>query len=512
MYVSESRAARSVAKPQKKAFVASMLSFVLVCTFVCLMFPAYGMKESFIGPIEPIFLSHSRDWPDGIEDLLLSPDRVYSVDVNGNETFYFNGGVDTINALVAEFAEVDLPVRSVTFRVGEPVTERTEYGAFRYTARLHLPSGMYLGYAKEMQNEILFPTLASLTVYVDTMLVEQLDQIRIPEGIMVRGVTDDIGLVIQALGSSNARVRSAAARKLDGLGVAAMRAKNALLKAKHDEDDNVRRAVGRALRNIDADTEDPVPARSVRDFVRRHQSKEFINLSRKVKMGIVLIPAGEFMMGGREKDELPQHSVQIAEPFYIGECEVTQAQWKAVMGTRPAAVRGNNLPVEGVSWHDCKEFCRRLSEKTRRTGRLPSEAEWEYACRAGSTTAYFFGDDVIRLFKYGWPYRIPTRDGKYRLRQVGGKLPNAWGLHDTIGNVMEWCEDVWHENYKGAPADGSAWTTGGDEQRRVLRSATWNGPFFSLNRSAFRACQKADHQSADNLPVGFRVVVEAEKK
>jgi len=161
MYVSESRAARSVAKPQKKAFVASMLSFVLVCTFVCLMFPAYGMKESFIGPIEPIFLSHSRDWPDGIEDLLLSPDRVYSVDVNGNETFYFNGGVDTINALVAEFAEVDLPVRSVTFRVGEPVTERTEYGAFRYTARLHLPSGMYLGYAKEMQNEILFPTLAS---------------------------------------------------------------------------------------------------------------------------------------------------------------------------------------------------------------------------------------------------------------------------------------------------------------------------------------------------------------
>ena len=140
MYVSETPSARSVAKPQRRAFVASRLSFVLVCTFVCLMFPAYGMKESFIGPIEPILLSRQRDWPDGIENLLLSPDRVYSVDVNGNEIFYFNGGIDTVNALLAEFAEVDLTVRKVKIRVGEPVTEETQYGAFRYIVSLHLPS------------------------------------------------------------------------------------------------------------------------------------------------------------------------------------------------------------------------------------------------------------------------------------------------------------------------------------------------------------------------------------
>jgi len=237
------------------------------------------------------------------------------------------------------------------------------------------------------------------------------------------------------------------------------------------------------------------------------------------KSGIVLrlVPAGEFDMGALSaeepwhrhgegerrklyKDDYPLHRVKISEPLYIGKYEVTQEQWKAVMGNNPSGFKGDNLPVEQVSWDDVQEFCRKADDGLR----LPSEAEWEYACRAGSTTKWCFGDNEDTLDEYAWYYE---NSGK-KTHEAGTRKPNAWGLYDMHGNVWEWCEDVWHESYDGAdrPDDGSAWTSGGEQSRRVGRGCSW-GDGARVTRSAYRIGGEPDDRGNR---LGFRVVVDAE--
>ena len=219
---------------------------------------------------------------------------------------------------------------------------------------------------------------------------------------------------------------------------------------------------------------------------------------------MVVIPAGMFLMGSKADpfaspqpiaDEQPQHQVTI-QPFAMGKYEVTQEQWYAVMGTLPSKFKGRTLPVEQVSWDDAQEFVKRLSEKTGKNYRLPSEAEWEYAARAGSQTRYYFGDNENDLGRYAW-FSGNSRDTTH---QVGEKEPNAFGLHDMLGNVWEWTADCWNDNYNGAPSDGSGWTSG-PCGLRVLRGGSWvNDPQNA--RSAFRTAGSASYRTGI---LGFRL-------
>jgi formylglycine-generating enzyme required for sulfatase activity len=177
------------------------------------------------------------------------------------------------------------------------------------------------------------------------------------------------------------------------------------------------------------------------------------------------IPAGEFLMGSDERDpdahsdEMPQHLVRL-QGFSISQAPITQAQWRAVamlpkvdcdLKLDPSYFTGDSLPVERVSWHDAMEFCARLSIKTGEPITLPSEAQWEYVCRAGTTTSYAFGDTLTnQMANYGGNTTTP----------VGTYPANSWGLHDMHGNVWEWCLDNYHASYEGAPTDGSAWVRG----------------------------------------------------
>ena len=187
---------------------------------------------------------------------------------------------------------------------------------------------------------------------------------------------------------------------------------------------------------------------------------------------LVVIPAGRFMMGSNDGDasEKPIHPVNIKQ-FAIGKTEVTQAQWQAVMGSNPSYFKncGSNCPVEQVSWNDVQQFIQKLNAKTGQSYRLPSEAEWEYAARAGSQSKYSFGDSEDQLGQHAW-YKSNSGNST---KPVAGKQANAFGLHDMYGNVWEWVEDCWHDNYSGAPTDGSAWTTSCTENRRVLRGGSW---------------------------------------
>jgi formylglycine-generating enzyme required for sulfatase activity len=190
-----------------------------------------------------------------------------------------------------------------------------------------------------------------------------------------------------------------------------------------------------------------------------------------IGMKFTLIPAGEFNMGSEEYNvEKPVHKVKINIPFYLGTYPVTHAEWKAVMGdnNKPSNFKGDDLPVEGVSWDGVREFIMKLNEKEGTDKyRLPSEAEWEYACRAGTTTRYSFGDSESELDDYAW-YR--DNSGR-KTHPVGQKDPNSWGLHDMHGNVWDWVQDSWHSDYNGAPDDGSAWESG-DGPSRVLRGGS----------------------------------------
>jgi formylglycine-generating enzyme required for sulfatase activity len=180
-----------------------------------------------------------------------------------------------------------------------------------------------------------------------------------------------------------------------------------------------------------------------------------LDLGKGVVMRLVLIHPGTFMMGspdseqGRDRNEGPQHEVVITKPFYMGVTEVTQAQYEAVMATNPSKSKGPTNPVENVSWEDAVDFCRKLSEKAGKTFRLPIEAEWEYACQAGSNTRFSFGDSDSALGDYAW--YVSNCEG--RTHPVGQKKPNAWGLYDMNGNVCEWCADWYGPYSSGASTD-----------------------------------------------------------
>lgn len=201
-------------------------------------------------------------------------------------------------------------------------------------------------------------------------------------------------------------------------------------------------------------------------------------------------------------EENPAHNVTITTPFYMGKYEVTQEQGRQVMGSNPSQFRGgSDLPVETVSWLGAHEFCKRVQEKTGVILRLPSEAQWEYACRAGTRTAYYSGDDEASLDRVGW--YGGNCGGK--THPVGQKEANVFGLYDMHGNVGEWCEDDWHDDYTGAPTDGSAWIDKPRYHRRVVRGGSWGFVSRPLKmRSAWRD-YKWPYDGHDSI--GFRCVL-----
>ncbi|AFZ00779.1 bifunctional serine/threonine-protein kinase/formylglycine-generating enzyme family protein [Calothrix sp. PCC 6303] len=252
----------------------------------------------------------------------------------------------------------------------------------------------------------------------------------------------------------------------------------------------------------------------------RLSARYFIEeLGNNISLEMVSIPGGSFMMGSKDSegdaDERPQHQVNI-EPFFIGKFPISQAQWKIAatlpkvnyaLNPNPSKFKAPNRPVENVSWHEAQEFCARISKHTGHKYRLPSEAEWEYACRAGTTTPFHFGDTLtleIANCASGETNLSETRHRKETTPVGNFEVANAFGLYDMHGLVWEWCADPWHNNYNGAPTDGSVWETEGDRNRRVLRGGSWS---FSpvLCRSASRSWNESD----GGLRIcGFRVVVD----
>ncbi|MFB8798532.1 MAG: SUMF1/EgtB/PvdO family nonheme iron enzyme [Microcoleus sp.] len=258
---------------------------------------------------------------------------------------------------------------------------------------------------------------------------------------------------------------------------------------------------------------------------RRHQIAEhrIEKLSNEIALETVLIPGGTFLMGssetesGRMNNEKPQHSVTI-QPFLIGKYPITQAQWKAVAAfdkvnrdieLEPSHFKGADRPVEQVSWYDAVEFCDRLSQKTGREYRLPTEAEWEYACRAGTTTPFHFGETItpdVANYDCNYSYKSgPKAKGSYRKQTNTVKnfaFSNAFGLFDMHGNVWEWCLDYWHESYHEAPTNGSAWLTNSNNNSRVLRGGSWlNAP------TDCRSAHRYNWDSGDRVKrFGFRIV------
>jgi len=246
----------------------------------------------------------------------------------------------------------------------------------------------------------------------------------------------------------------------------------------------------------------PPPA-DVAAYAKEHglEPAMSLDLGNGVKLELVLIPAGKFMMGSpeTEKDRLSdetQHEVTISQPFYMGKYEVTQEQYEAVTGTNPSLFKDAKNPVENVSWDDAQEFCKKLSAKTAKTVRLPTEAQWEYACRAGTETRFYSGDADDDLDGVGWYFS----NSGITTYPVGAKKPNAWGLYDMHGNVWNWCAD-WYGKYElGAATDPTGPTTG---TSRVLRGGSWYGyPWFC--RSAFRSI---DSPVVRGIAVGFRLML-----
>ena len=214
---------------------------------------------------------------------------------------------------------------------------------------------------------------------------------------------------------------------------------------------------------------------------------------------MVVIPAGSFEMGSNETSgEQPVHRVNVLS-FLLGKTEVTQGQWKAVMGSNPSSFSscGDDCPVERVNWNDAQEFAERLSQKTGKQYRLPSEAEWEYAARAGTSTKWSFGDNESQLGDYAW-FR---GNSQAKTQRVAQKRPNAFGLFDMHGNVWEWVQDCWHDNYAAAPTDGSAWTTSCSDTRQGLRGGS--GDLVSANLRSANRSRMAPYFSFYN--VGLRL-------
>jgi len=220
-----------------------------------------------------------------------------------------------------------------------------------------------------------------------------------------------------------------------------------------------------------------------------------LDLGDGVKLDLVLIPSGTFTMG--DEGSRPAHPVTLTRPFYLGGCEITQEQYEKAVGSNPSMHQGAKNPVEMVTWNDAVAFCQKVSEKTGKAVRLPTEAEWEYACRAGTTTTFSFGDDDGVFAEHGW---INDNSGKTP-RPAGEKKANAWGLHDMHGNVHEWCGDWFGEYAEDAATDPAGPPSG---EQRVMRGGSW-GDNAWICRSAARHSRTPDYKIGY---IGFRVVVE----
>ena len=274
-------------------------------------------------------------------------------------------------------------------------------------------------------------------------------------------------------------------------------------------------------------------------IIERHQRTglHFLeDLENGVELAMVLIKGGTFTMGTEDEEverlieefggnyftwEKPQHQVTVPT-FFMGKYQVTQEQWKAVaalpqvereLEPEPSYFKGDNLPVEQVSWYDAVEFCARLSNHTQRKYRLPSEAEWEYVCRAGTTTRFHFGDKITTDLANYHPRGSSRSEEIYRenTTPVGSfAIANAFGLYDMHGNVDEWCLDDWHDNYEGAPTDGSAWLYENDNLYQIENDAVLRGGSWDDLPEDCRSASRNDSYRADrvvNKPyVGFRVV------
>jgi eukaryotic-like serine/threonine-protein kinase len=234
-----------------------------------------------------------------------------------------------------------------------------------------------------------------------------------------------------------------------------------------------------------------------------------------INLTMVNIPAGKFLMGsperekGRDNDESPQHEVKIPE-FYMAQTLVTQAQWQTIMGTDPSYFTGDgSFPIEQMSWLNAMEFCQKLSHLTGRSYTLPSEAQWEYACRAGTTTPFAFGETItpaVACYNGYFPYgNVPKeKDRRDEPTPVGSFPPNLFGLYDMHGNLWEWCLDEYVDNYNGAPTNGSARgdiNSRSEEKIRLLRGGSWRYGAASC-RSAIRYFEAASFRFKI---IGFRV-------
>ncbi|WP_430013913.1 formylglycine-generating enzyme family protein [Microcystis ichthyoblabe FBCC-A1114] len=246
---------------------------------------------------------------------------------------------------------------------------------------------------------------------------------------------------------------------------------------------------------------------------------------------MMYIPQGEFWMGTEDEEierlvkkfgwdahkrERPQHLVKVPA-FYMSQTPITQGQWRAIaatakididLKTNPSRFIGDELPVERVNWYEAREFCKRLSRETKPEYRLPSEAEWEYACRAGTTTPFYFGETItgeLANYNAGYTYAGEAK-GEYRQQTtpVGQFPPNAFGLYDMHGNVWEWCADTWHDNYEGAPTDGSVWIIYGADNRSPLRGGSWyDDPNYCRSASRDNNARRVYYHY---FGYGFRVV------
>ncbi|MBD2461345.1 SUMF1/EgtB/PvdO family nonheme iron enzyme [Oscillatoria sp. FACHB-1407] len=255
------------------------------------------------------------------------------------------------------------------------------------------------------------------------------------------------------------------------------------------------------------------------------EARQYIeDVGKGIFFEMVYIPVGAFRMGspsleeGSKDGEYPQHKVTV-QPFFMGKYPVTQQLWKTVarlpkvaleLNPAPSVFKGDTRPVENISWHEAVEFCKRLFIKTGLQYRLPTEAEWEYACRAGTTTPFHFGETITTdLANYNGNYTYKNAPkGVYRKETTPVDLfgiANAFGLCDMHGNVNEWCQDHWHSNYQGAPTDGIAWLIENENADRVVHGGSWDD-LPGLCRSACRTWCSPDFRSCF---IGFRVVCSA---
>lgn len=246
-------------------------------------------------------------------------------------------------------------------------------------------------------------------------------------------------------------------------------------------------------------------------------------IDENISIDMAYIPGGLFKIGSGNEEgderEKPRHEV-IIKPFFMGKYPITQAQWQAVtllpkirreLEPNPAKFKGDNLPIENVSWYDAVEFCQRLSALSGREYRLPSESEWEYACRAQTNTPFYFGPTITSnianykaIFSYG-----KERKGKDRhlTTPVGEFPPNSFGLYDLHGNVGEWCADSWHDDYQNAPQDGSPWIKNTNQEYRVS-SPVRGGAWIATPNDCRSASRKGEKRDRTNSYTGFRVVCE----